>query len=94
MPNYIIKIKDKYFEWSTIVDAPITNSMTIEELERYISVSQGDEGIRKLPERMVRVNAKGCSSLRDDLGALLESNRAGENETSITAEEIYERYRY
>ena len=34
MPRFTIKIKDRYFHWSTIVDAPITHGMTMGYMKR------------------------------------------------------------
>lgn len=93
MGHYIIKIKDRYFEWSTVVDAPITYGMTEDELRAYMKDEYGNEGLSRLSERLARVAAKGTSSLVDDgLADLIRYNRAGPNETSLTEEEIYARY--
>lgn len=93
MPRYLIKIKDRFFEWSTVVDAPITYGMTEEELRAYMKDEYGNEGLSRLPERLARVAAKGTSSCVDDsLADLVGYNRAGPNETCLTEEEIYARY--
>lgn len=89
MPRYICKIEDKYFEWSTIVDAPVTYGMTLEEFTQYYREEYGEQGMRDLPERMERVEAKGTSALAyGSLDELLECNRAGENDEELTREEI------
>lgn len=92
MGKFIIKINDKYFEWSTIVDAPITYGMSLEELSAYIRRTQGTEGLDLLPKRLERVNQKGTSAIDRTLDNLISSNRAGINEKNITAEEIYKQY--
>jgi len=92
MPRYIIKIKDRYFEWSTVVDAPITYGMTEDELRVYIKNEYGTDGLSRLPERLARVATKGCSSCVQSLAHLVEYNRAGPNETCLTEQEIYARY--
>ena len=94
MPHYIIKIKDKYFEWSTIVDAPITYGMTLRQLEKYIKAEYGNNGLEDLPQRLERVAEYGTSAAPyATLEELVEYNRAGENETRLTIDEIYEKYK-
>lgn len=93
MPRYIIKIKDKYFEWSTIVDAPITDGMTKEELEEHIRFKYGDEGIKGLPGRLKRIESTNTSCLnKTSLKDLTDHNRAGKNESCLTIDEIYDKY--
>jgi len=93
MGRCLIKIKDKYFEWSTIVDAPITIGMSKSELEKHIKEEYGNEGLKGLPERLERVSKTGTSSLipGENLESLISENRAGENESHISADEIYEK---
>ena len=82
MSKCIIKIKDKYFEWSTIVDAPVTYGMDKEELEEYIKSEYGNEGLRKLPERLKRIEEKGASWVDfTNLEGTIEFNRAGERKS-------------
>lgn len=93
MGRFIIKIKDRYFEWSTVVDAPITNGMTLDELRAYIKEEYGQRGLESLPERLKRVEACGTSSYLDKTVAdTIRGNRAGPKERRLTAEQIYERY--
>lgn len=93
MSRCIIKIKDKYFEWSTIIDAPVTNGMDKEKLKEYITNEYGNSGLRKLPFRLERVEEKGASwASYHDLDYTLTANRAGEDEKCISKDEIYEKY--
>ncbi len=93
MPRYLIKIKDKYFEWSTIVDAPLTYGMNEDELKFYIKEKYGNEGLAELPARLERVEKQGTSChfnyTLEDIGGC---NRAGNKEKSLTIDEIYEKY--
>lgn len=94
MGQCIIKIKDKYFEWSTITDAPITYGMSLEELRDYIQGKYGTDGLRHLKDRLKRVDVSGTSMVYDDcLEDTLIANRAGDGETEITAGQIYELYK-
>ena len=94
MPRYIVKIKDRYFDWSTIVDAPLTYGMTLEELEEYHREMYGIQGHRDFAQRMERVEKKGCSCVYGyvTMEHVVTQNRCGDNEESLTIDEIYELY--
>ena len=93
MGRCIIKINDKYFEWSTIVDAPVTYGMNREELKEYIKRQYGNRGMRELPHRLKRVEKRGASWVdKHDLDYTIAFNRAGEDESELTKQEIYEKY--
>ena len=93
MGRTIVKIKDLYFEWSSVWDRPITTGMTLEEFQAHIKEEYGRQGLNALPERLKRVEEKGHSDIiSPDLESFLVCNRAGPDETWIAAEEIYERY--
>ena len=93
MSRSIIKIKDKYFEWSTISNSLCTYGLSLEELKEYIKEEYGNEGMGDLPDRLERVDKVGTSFYGRTLETVLSCNRAGEDETEITADEIYERYK-
>jgi hypothetical protein len=94
MGRGLIKIKDLYFEWSTIVDAPVTWGMTEEELREWTKENLGAEGLRELPERIERVGRKGTSYQGPyNLEDVISGNRAGPQETELSMDEIYIRYR-
>jgi hypothetical protein len=91
MANFIIKLIDKrdgrevYFDWSTTVDAPVSQGMTREQLAGYFTDA--------LAPRLERVDLKGTSShLHASAAENIAGNRAGPNETELTAQEIIERY--
>lgn len=94
MPRYIVKIKDLYCEWSTICDAPTTTLDTLEALKIWYREEFGRNGMEGLPARLERVEKQGTSArfalTPEDL---MVCNRAGENETKLTLDEIYEKYR-
>ena len=94
MPKCLIKIKDKYFEWSTVSDSPTTPGMSGAELRQYIKDEYGEDGLQKLPRRLIRIGVRG-HSLNDPsytVQDIIELNRAGENESYLTIDEIYELY--
>jgi hypothetical protein len=90
MGKAIVKIKDRYFEWSTIVDAPVSYGMTEEQIKEVHSNE------KNFKERLERAKEKGHSYLGYygtlTLDEILACNRAGDGETELTAEEIYDKY--
>ena len=92
MGRYIIKIDDLYFEWSTIVDAPVTWGMTENELVEHIRFRYGQEGIDELPKRLSRVQQNGTSAYGLTLDELIVGNRSGDNETPLSKEELYKKF--
>ena len=97
MPRYIVKLQHGntpyYLEWSTIVDAPVTYGMSLEEFNEYYKDTYGTDGMHGLPERMARVEEKGTSAINDDSGhETISFNRAGKNETCLSVEQIIEWY--
>jgi hypothetical protein len=91
MPRYICKLDDLYFEWSTIVDAPITYGMTLEEFAEHYRSEYGESGMRDFSERMERVEQKGTSSHSDaSVDELISWNRAGDGEQFLSKAELIE----
>lgn len=89
--GHIVKIKDMYLEWSSIVDAPTTYGMTLDELTEHIRYQQGVAGLYELPYRLERVEKTGSSEIGGSIDDV-KYNRAGPNETKLTVEEIYDAY--
>lgn len=93
MGHCLIKIKDLYFEWSTVVDAPVTYGMTLDELKAYVKEERGNDGLRELPRELENIERQGTAIQTNyTLAELTDNNRAGENEKHISLEKIYERY--
>lgn len=97
MPRFIVKLpdgdQDYYLEWSTIVDAPITYGLSLEEFKEYYVEEYGKSSEDKLNERLTRVEEKGVSAFNyKDADELIEFNKAGEDGADISKEEIIERY--
>ena len=92
MGRGLVRIKDKYCEWSTIVDCPVTYLMTIQELEAWTKAELGNEGLRELPERLKRVEETGTSFHGTTAQEMIEGNRAGNDETELSIDEIYEAF--
>lgn len=100
MPRHIMKLhddrdnKDYYLEWSTVVDAPVTYGLSLEEFKEYYKQQYGNEGMRLLEERLSRVEEFGISALPpfDELDDYMKHNRAGEKESCINKEQIIDRF--
>lgn len=89
MPQFIVALRDKFVMWSTIVDAPVSEPMTLEQLTRYMRKEGGEEAIRALPERLARVDAKGTSAINDaDANDTMWMNRAGAGESRLTRAQL------
>lgn len=93
MSRKIIKLGDYYFEYSTVVDAPVTWGMTLKDFEAYYLFEYGRSSIEDFIERMKRVEEKGTSSLTEDgAESTMEYNCAGPNGKNLTTDEIYKLY--
>lgn len=98
MPTYIMKfqrdgLEPRYLEWSTIVDSPVTDGLPLEDFKLYYEREYGREGMRRLGERLKRVEEKGVSSFYDpSIDDVLLHNRAGPNSTELSYDEIYDAY--
>lgn len=92
MTRYIVKLGTGYVVWSTIVDAPITSILTRDELENWIRICEGLEGIRALPERMKRVDKTGTSAMDTTREEILSCNRAGDEGQELSEGELVEQY--
>lgn len=90
MSKHIIKVADRYMEYSTIVDAPVTAPMTLEEFTAYYKAEYGRAEMRDLPYRLRRVDEVGTSSLLDTCWhETIAGNRAGEpDQRSLSPEEF------
>ena len=94
MGRFIVKMKRddevRYCEWSTIVDAPVTYLMSLEEFTDYYREEYGIDAA--FEQRMARVEATGVSSHVSSYAGLWGCNRAGEDETQLTEEQFWVEY--
>lgn len=87
MPRYICHYNGWFFEWSTVVDAPISPAMKEEEFraQYYEPAPPADS----LTPRLDRAKATGTSSIGGlTLKELLKNNRAGPEETDLSFREV------
>lgn len=99
MPRYIVKIphegQDYYLDWSTIVDAPVTYGLTLEEFKEYCREEYGRQRIESFDfkQRMERVEEKNTSSLlHDSAEDVMSCNRAGDKETRLDLQGIIQKF--
>lgn len=97
MPRYIVKLTDKdkswYMEWSTIVDAPYSYGMSLEEFREYYKECYGTYSLPELETRLERVEEKGTSSmLHKSAEDTISFNRAGKKETQLTVKQIIDHF--
>ena len=100
MPRHIVKLErngeTRYMEWSTVVDAPVSDLMDLEAFRKHYRYYYGDHGMSELPERMARVDKFGTSAMNppESAEALIAFNRAGPGESCLTVEELWNKYTY
>ena len=68
--------------------------MTLEEFKAYYKERYGTEGLARLQDRLLRVEQSGTSDRLDrrPVKEWVSFNRAGENESQLTYEEIVKHY--
>lgn len=93
MGQFIVKLEGQYLIWSTVVDAPITRGLTLEELREYTVEEAKEEALRSLEERLMRVEEKGTSSrMHSSAEGTITFNNAGVGNTELSVEQIVEFY--
>ena len=91
MPRYICKLNDMYFEWSTVVDAPVTYGFSLEEFKEYYKEEYGKLCFEhELPERLERIEKTGTSAFNQSIDSIISYNRAGPNESCLSKNELIE----
>lgn len=90
MPRYILHHDGFFFEWSTIVDAPVSPAMTKSEFNAYWLHRHGSQGMSELEDRLARAEATGSSSFRAmSVRDCVRGNRAGDRgEAEISFDEV------
>lgn len=67
MPNYIVKLEEKYFLYSSVADLPVSAALPLEEFKEYYWERTREQN-SQLEERLARVEARGTSE-RDSQSA-------------------------
>ncbi len=93
MGRYIVKLVNCYFEYSTIVDAPVTFGMSHKEFIDHYRAEYGNDGMRDLNNRLTSVERYGSSHIEGRSAEdILFLNRAGPNDDELTVDEIHKAY--
>lgn len=100
MPRYIVKFtdsktqKDYYLEWSSIVDAPVTYGVSLDEFKDYYLQKYGSSSSQELQERLVRVQETGTSDMldRSPVEKWTAFNRAGKDERKLSYKQLIRQY--
>jgi hypothetical protein len=95
MPRYLCHHEGWFFEWSTVVDAPVTLGMRFQEFKDYYMENYGEKQKGEFPDRIKRALRNGTSYAAGDgmtLAELVSVNRAGHNETNLTLDEVIRIY--
>jgi len=97
MPRFICKVSEDdqvwYLEWSTVVDAPVTYGMPLEEFKEYYRDEYGRSSLDELEKRLERVEIKGTSSMMDGSAEeLMDWNRAGKDGSSLSRQQLIDVY--
>jgi hypothetical protein len=87
----IIKMKQFYMEYSTVCDAP-SRGMTKEQIKHHLISRHGAGALTWAIESIVQVDRTGTSDENQSLRDVLFLNRAGRDETILTAKQIYDYY--
>lgn len=91
----IIKLKDKYLVYSSVVDAPITFGMDKSELIAFFKEEMGRLHVVSVSFKrsLERVDKCGTSLMLDKSAEeTLEGNHAGPDGECLTPEEVYKAY--
>lgn len=88
MPRFLLKLGERYCEWSTICDAAITVPMTMDELHDYIKEEYGREGLDRLPERLKDLEESGGASSGETAEEAITCNRMGKGESELSFKQI------
>ena len=94
MGRFICHHEGRFFEWSTVVDAPITFGVDLETFTDYYKTRYGELDFEhEWPRRLERTLAKGCSAHNyKSLRELISFNRAGFQGACLTFEQIIQIY--
>lgn len=84
MGRVILKIEGFYLEYSTNVDAPVTNPMNLDEFKAHYKERLIADGMKELEERLERVEAKGTSAFDEDSWmSTVMCNSFGDDDTEL-----------
>lgn len=84
--------KEYFLEWSTIVDAPMSKGMSLEEFVAYFKTEHPND-VHLLHDILQRVAKNGHSSIiHDSIDSIIMENTAGDDDQELTKKQIIEKY--
>jgi hypothetical protein len=94
MPTYICHHQGWFFDWSTVVDAPVSLGMNLAQYKQHYRYRYGQDGMEELPDRLKRTLEQGTSfrggmTIDELIGG---HNRAGHDETYLPLDEVIRIY--
>jgi len=92
MGRFIIKLKDKYLVWSTIVDAPVTRGMDEAELRAWNAKEYGVQAKGMGLDKSIEDCDKEGNNTGQNVDGILSCNQAGPKGECLTMNEVYERF--
>lgn len=85
MGRFLVKIKERYVLWSTVVDAPVNVFKDKAHCRAELLVEWGRVAELGIDEAIATCDERGVSSRRyTDVKDAVSYNRAGKNETSLS----------
>jgi hypothetical protein len=91
MARTIIKLKDWYIVWSSIMDAPIACCKKDELSELMLEFFGSNQALNERVLANLRLTGS-SSFIGSSADAIIACNRAGPHEKSLTRDEIYRAY--
>lgn len=89
MGRFIMHHEGRFFEWSTVVDAPVTDPMGLEAYKARYREEHGSLGMVDLEGRLERALAKGTSAMGSDtFDDVVFLNRMGRGERRLSVEAV------
>ena len=80
-----------YFEWSSVVDAPVTSGMTLDEFKKYYRDEYGRHGFEGLAKRLEKVELESTTDPFCTIEELIQTNRCGPRGGAVSRETIIKR---
>lgn len=97
MPRFTLRLDtprgQRFMEWSTVVDAPVTWGVPLREYKRYYKERYGSDGMKHLATVLADIERTGAATAFGETAeqAVL-CNRAGRGETGLTLQQIIEHW--
>jgi hypothetical protein len=92
MGKCIIKLEDKYMQWTTVSDSPASLLLPEPLFRRWYFSEYGNSSYMDYRLAMQRVEEHGCSAYGETPDSVIKNNRAGKGEKKLTRKQLVEAY--